>query len=433
MPEQVDFRSPAHHLRRNWWLLAGTFALGGLGVAAMGIASQGTGVSAAVSAVLGLLAIVASPVLVVFTWLANPQRRRVPGEVTASPDGVRFQGRMLLARDRMHAGFTIPKDDGVIVQLQRSFRRPVELVLPSLEAARALLCSLGLDASQTAASVPLRSLAAIDWRRFLPAWSLLFLFIGSAATAGLTGSPSVTGLVALVGVVSYLVSSGLMFVKAHATVAADGVLVSFLGKRRFYPYATIAGVTPTEAGYKTVALTMRDGGTVHLPLPREWSNEQETEAARRLASRIQTAMTEHGAASTESDLQALAQQGRPARAWVTHLRTIGTGANADHRRAPVPPDRLWRIVESPMEDPEARAAAAIALGFTAESTGGAGGAGGPEGTSPRLRAIARNTAEPRLRVAFETAATTAARGAQDELAAEEEAILALERVSSKAP
>ena len=98
-----------------------------------------------------------------------------------------------------------------------------------------------------------------------------------------------------------------------------------------------------------------------------------------------------------------------------HLLGVGAGSNADHRHAPVPADRLWRIVESPTQDAEARAAAAVALSHAPN-----------DATRQRLRAVASNTAAPRLRVALEAAA----RAAEDDAAAAEEVAAALEGVAA---
>lgn len=416
METPVGYRGKAFLLRRNWFLLLASAGIGLAGAAALtGVARLGLeGAPAALLAVLGVMAVFASPFVVAYTWVSNPSPVLREGDVFASSRGVAFRGRFLVLRPKVRAGFTLPHEHGVLVQLERPFFRPIELLLPSADEARALLKSLGLDASQTAASVPLRSLAALDWRRFVPGLSLAVLVVGSALAGAMFGSIAAL-VIAVLAALSFLTAAVMLIVKGRATVAADGVLVSFLWERYFYPYTSIARVTPTFLGYKTVALVMKDGRSVHLPIPRYWSHAQETADAQRLTARIQTAMAEHRAAPGESDLQALARRDRPVKEWIVHLLGVGAGANADHRRAPVPADRLWRIVESPTEAAEARAAAAVALSSTKD-----------ERTRRRLHAIASNTAAPKLRVALEVAA----RAAEDEAAAEEEIAAALEGVAA---
>jgi hypothetical protein len=415
MDEPFLFRGQVRLLTRNWKVFLASFGAGLAGMGAFALAGRTSGTIGAFLGVFGILAIFASPFVVAYTWFASPRPVLRPGDVIAGPPGVAFRGRLILPRRSIRAGFTIPHEQGVLVQLERRFFRPVELLLPSAGEARALLKSLGLDASQTAVSVPLRSLAAIDWRRFIPGFSLVMLVVGTALTQALTGSGAASLVIAALSVLSLFTGSTLQSLKARALVAADGVLVSFLWERRFYPYADIARVVPTQLGYKTVALVMKDGRSVHLPIPRYWSHAQEIADAQRLAARIQTAMSDHRAAPGEADLQALARRGRPVKDWIVHLLGVGAGANADHRRAPMPPERLWRIVESPTEDPEARAAAAVALSGAKDDP-----------TRKRLRAVASNTAAPRLRIALEAAA----KAAEEEAEAEAEVAAALDAVGS---
>jgi hypothetical protein len=79
--------------------------------------------------------------------------------------------------------------------------------------------------------------------------------------------------------------------------------------------------------------------------------------------------------------------------WVTSLRAIGAGANADTRTAPFPRERLLRIVEDPTSPADDRAAAAVAVGASL----------GAEDRL-RLRSVADAVVAPRLRVAIEAAA-----------------------------
>lgn len=416
MDDPEVFRGKAKLLGRNWLLFLGACSSGFAGIGAVAVAKHLPETLGSFAGVVGVVAIFTLPFIAAYTWFANPRPRLRRGEVVSGPQGVMFRGRTILPRRSIRAGFTIPQEKGVLVQLERRFRRPVELLCASTDDARALLKSLGLDASQTAVSVPLRSLATTDYRRFIPGLSMASLVVGSALTQTLTGSSLAAFSVAFVSLCVFLVGVMMLMLKARATVAADGVLVSFLWDRRFYPYNDIARVTPTYLGYKTVALVMKNGRSVHLPIPRYWSHAQELSDAQRLTDRIQTAMREHRRAPGEADYQALARKDRPVRAWIDHLLAVGAGANADHRRAPVPAERLWRIVETPTEDAETRAAAAVALTVAKDGR-----------TKGRLQSIASNTALPKLRIALEAAA----KAAEDEAHAEDEVSAALDALSPK--
>src|SRR5689334_14025744 len=202
MDDPLIFRGKAWLLRRNWAVLLGSCSAGILGAATILIAGGLHGALAAIAGVIAIMAICVAPFVIAYTWFANPRPVRRAGDVLAGPPGVSFRGRLLLPRESIRAGFTIPHEHGVIVQLERRFFRPIELLFPTAEAARAMLRSLGLDASQTAVSVPLRSLAAIDWRRFIPGLSLGGLGVGWMFAFVVTNSPAVAivvGLLALLG------------------------------------------------------------------------------------------------------------------------------------------------------------------------------------------------------------------------------------------
>src|SRR5262249_10988855 len=79
-----------------------------------------------------------------------------------------------------------------------------------------------------------------------------------------------------------------------------------------------------------------------------------------------------------------------------------SGANLDHRTAPLSPDKLWRIVTDPSAQPTARVGAAVVLR-----------AGEGESAAEGLSQAAASSANPKLRIAVERVARGAA---QEELA-----------------
>jgi hypothetical protein len=82
-----------------------------------------------------------------------------------------------------------------------------------------------------------------------------------------------------------------------------------------------------------------------------------------------------------------------------------------YRTSAVRPEGLWRIVESPHADGDARTGAAIALASSLDSAG-----------RKRLREAAASCAEPRLRIALTTASMPTGAASEDELAAALDAI-----------
>lgn len=397
MTEPARFHGRAQLFRRNWQLLAAAFAPAVVGVGALyGVGHLGGWLNL-LALVVGLVGLIAAPVVPLYVWFASPMPALESVKIDASDaQGLHCNGQLLLARQEMVAGFAFAHPDGTAVQLERRFRRPIELLLSREEDARALLRSLRLDASQAAVSVPLRSPAAGDWRRALGLLFPVGITLGTWSVSELGGSTTATLAFAAACVVGLLAWLVMMSVKARATVGADGVLVGFFFRKRFYAYSDIVRIDSFDQGLKSLGLVLKNGTTVRLTMPREWSSAQELTAAQRLLNRIEEAMWARHPEPVEADLEQLARKERPMREWLAHLRGVGAGAHADHRRAPVPVDRLWRIVEDATLDAAARAAAAIALGSSK----------GDE-TRARLRAVARATAAPRLRIALEVAANVA--------------------------
>ncbi|MBK8254280.1 MAG: hypothetical protein IPK82_16630 [Polyangiaceae bacterium] len=417
MEAAPTYRGPAKLFRRNRLLVALPFLLAIVGALLVAYSSSFSETGVLIFAVPGVMGLFVAPFLLAYTWIANPARVLKDTHVVAGSTGVAIAGRRFLKRKSIKAGFTLPTEGGVTVQLERRFFKPVELLLPSMEDARALLKSLGLDVSQSAINVKLRSLASVDGRRFIPGVSILAMLLGPVLAFNITQSPTAAAAVALTSLGILIFGLFMLAVRTRATVAADGIFVSHLWDRFFIPYSQIERVLPTFSGFKTVALILKSGKTVHLPALRRWTTGQEEAEARRLASRIETAMVDHQTRQGEGDNAALERRHRSTEQWLTYLRGVGSGANADHRQAPIPADRLWRIVESSSATAEARAAAAVALGARNDSD-----------TRARLTHIAGNIAAPKLRILLEKAATSSESADQ---AAEEEMLAALDGITSQ--
>src|SRR5262249_17864684 len=148
------------------------------------------------------------------------------------------------------------------------------------------------------------------------------------------------------------------------------------------PYAEDSR-SPESSG---VQLSLRSGEQVRLLLTLQ-KNGKESVAI--LKERIREAMERHQLGEADADAALLRGRERSVSTWITALRCIGAGANADHRVAPVAPERLWRIMEAPSAQSTVRVAAAVALGAKIDDAGRA-----------RLRAAAAATAAPKLRIAL---------------------------------
>jgi hypothetical protein len=218
------------------------------------------------------------------------------------------------------------------------------------------------------------------------------------------GAPFAVGSL-LVLVVSLLVYLNL---PGRVTVGADGIFIDWRGKRvRFVAFTDLEGacVYRERTMGKVmvgVAAALGSGEVVKVLIGEDQFGASARAAA--LAARIELSLEAHRRVTEDVDTSMLRRGDRTAEAWLARLRGLGEGANAGPREAPIPPDRLFRIVESANAEPEARAAAALALVPTLD-----------EGGKTRLRIAAESTAAPMLRVALECAASGDDEGALDAL------------------
>lgn len=222
----------------------------------------------------------------------------------------------------------------------------------------------------------------------------------SIAAASVAGDQAVPFVFAASGVLLAAVVSVLVFLNLSGSVhiGSDGLLVDRRDDQRFVAFDEIEGVEGYEerVGGKIVVgvvLVLRGGERYVLPIGEHHLGGSERAEALRV--RILQALEqdiERRNDDTPAHVHGLDRGERSATEWVRRLRGVGAGAHAGHRDAPVPPDELWRVVESPAATPCARASAAAALasGLTDEG-------------KRRLRIAADETARPRLRVALTSA------------------------------
>lgn len=198
--------------------------------------------------------------------------------------------------------------------------------------------------------------------RFVPPWGVLVL-------AGLYG------LIALPLVMPQVVE-----------VAADGVLVKWLGSARFFPFRAIEHVEGSSVG-----VVLRAFGRTHDIRLTQNDGARDVERDALLA-RIESGIERHRLVERGNEEALLARGGRSVAEWLAAMRALGMQDAGGYRLSAIPRERLWEILEDPTSDTSARTGAAIALD---------GSAGDPE-TRARLAAVAARTAAPSLRVAIDT-------------------------------
>lgn len=179
-------------------------------------------------------------------------------------------------------------------------------------------------------------------------------------------------------------------------VGTDGVWIDSRGSRQYVPFADIDDAPPYAEDVMGkrmigVALALRSGVSIKVPIGEDQFGADKRVAE--LSAGIRAALETFRRSSTEDDAASLEPRDRSAEAWLARLRSFGEGANAGPREAPIPVDRLWRIVEDPHAIPAVRAGAAVALARGLDAEG-----------KQRLRVVAGSTAAPHLRIALEAAA-----------------------------
>lgn len=164
-------------------------------------------------------------------------------------------------------------------------------------------------------------------------------------------------------------------------IGPEAIRVRWLFGARLIRYEDVKRAAPLAGD---VVIVLRDGRGLRLHPPIGSKKRIASVALERIWQTI-AAGAESGTRGAERAL--LARDGRGAREWVTALRAL-VPQGAQYRRG-IDHGRLWAIVENPAVETEVRAAAAIALSTTFD-----------DGARDRLRAIVRETIDPRLQEAL---------------------------------
>ncbi len=332
---------------------------------------------------------------IVFTVLAYRKNWRpvaTPASVRANRKGV-VVGDAFFPRATIRTGFVLPGLPPRVV-LRRPFLPTVEIQVPSADVGRDLLRAIGLDASQAVAEF--RSLSrALSKRRYGVAAGVGFggLLMGFLAVLG--NFPAANVLASPLLVVALVAMAVLFASPTRISVGADGIALRWLWTRRFLGFDEITSVARFDKGWGNsrilgMRVTLRSGEVVEIATSQGQWGDGETAI---ILERIREAIETYRQGGTAADTALLRRGERGVGEWITALRSLGAGANADMRTAPVPRERLFRIVEDPAAPAADRAAAAVALGADLD-----------EEIRDRLRSAAAATAAPRLRVAIEKAA-----------------------------
>lgn len=382
-------------IRRNPWLL---------GLAASPFLITLSSIIGAIFVKPELLAFTFHPTIIAlvalfYVWRRNPRPVIAPVQVRADADGVEIDGQRV-PRSEIREGFVLPGSPPR-VKLSRRWAAPIELQVGSTEEGRALLRVLGLDVSQTVATFRTMS-RALTKRRYIAAVLGSFFAVYGGFMVGLARSRYHPTMAAVTGIAFLIALASMMLVLLMPTklsVGADGIVLRWFFRDRFIGYGDIADTEQYDKGWGRsrqigLTVTLRSGEKISIPTGQaKWSNED----VAIIQERMREAMEAFRAGDAAADAALLRRGVRGVPEWVAALRAIGSGANADMRTAPLPRERLFRIVESPTAAVAERAAAAVALGGELDDE-----------VRGRLRIAAEATASPKLRVVLEAAASGAA-------------------------
>lgn len=179
-------------------------------------------------------------------------------------------------------------------------------------------------------------------------------------------------------------------------IRADGLMIDSRDDRRYVAFEELEGASVfhesvTGKKFTGVDLRLWSGEVVKVPM----GEDQFGTGAKtsKLHADIAAALEEYRAREPRAEAVVPERGDASAKAWLDRLRAVGSGASAGPREAPITADRLWRIVEDPRAQPQARAGAAAALSY-----------GIDDGGRTRLRIAAADTASPELRGVLESAA-----------------------------
>lgn len=389
----MHFQQPVFVFRRNLYLLASLVAVALAGGLLLGTHRYD---------LLGLLMTMWGLPVALYVAAKNPYQLRTARVLAADAKGISLNDKLVIERANIVAGYVQPSLGIVCFNLRAGGDFQVEVA--DVASANELLSVLGLDAGTATASFATSSYLSASRLGPLPRWAVLAFFLFF-----------VSFFHPLQGLAGLFVPVLLVFAMwpARVTVGPDGVLLTWLALRRFYPCSKIRSVTQRGALSARTVLTLVDGSEIHLIARENASRDEERHAQHgALRLRIEGALEAFRQRLPEVDpTSLLAAGGRSAVEWMRSLRAMSVGGGG-YRQAALSSEQMWRVVQDPTASPSTRTGAAIALSPSLDEAG----------RSDLLRA-AEACAHPKVRVALTSlavgASETAVLDALEPLAEEE--------------
>ena len=353
------------------------------------------------------------------SWMYKYRRKAEAAThvLRATRKGLELDGAMILPRGEISTAVVMPDPShGTIVRLEATgvSGRVLDFLVSNVGEGRAVLHALGLDPTQSATALRITSpsLRHYRTRTWLAAAAFPFAMIVAFVVTYLTKHVFGASTAAL-SIVPVMMLAPLailqVLVPAKIRIGADGLLVSWMGRRRYHPLSDLVRAEVVEGPpWETllpilVRLTHKDGSTEDLVAAMgrgransRGFNRQVLLKASIVAERINEAIDARagrGELPIAWNASVLARAARPIGDWITELRAMVDRTQTFREGVVLAVDQLWRVIEDPEANAEHRAAAAVALGKDLDDE-----------ARTRLRVAAESTVAPRLRVAFEAAA-----------------------------
>jgi hypothetical protein len=384
--DQHAFQADLARLRHNPWILALSGIAPLLLVAAIWFALPSSRFKASALTGSGLLWYQ----MMRLAWQKNPRPITQPARVRVDASGVHV-GNLFVPRSQLRDAVVKSVGSRSRLVLDRGDLMPSIELESTNEEARDLLRVLRSDAVHKVLEFQTLSPLVASGHTVTVLLLLCALLLGGAVLAL---QHSLIGMlaVAILSVISVamVILAGL---PRRVRIGADGLEILGRGTPRFLAYGQIATVERYGGGSDGPAhtgLRIRLASGEEILVPVEVRKAEQTAA---IHERIVEAMEAMRRGDVAIDEGALLRGERSVPEWVKALRGIGEGAATTFRVAPVPTDRLMRVVEDTSQTAQVRAAAAVALGGALDEEG-----------RGRLRAAAAATEAPKLRVAIEKVA-----------------------------
>jgi hypothetical protein len=334
----------------------------------------------------------------------NPAPHEMRARAYACGAGLLLPGRFVPA-ESIRGGWVEPRANASpVVHVCVESGGDVAIVVRDVERGRALLVALGIDASHVAASFWTLARPIGEPRTFARVGALVGIALALGVLAGRDSAAA-----SALAVVALLVALLGLVVPTRVNVGADGVHLRWLGTSRFVAWSRVLAVEPFDGG---VVLALEGGRWLTLRTPSEHDRHDPERLAmvERLRAAWRASLQANAEPTPTGIVRRLGERGARTRDWVRAMRALAQ-EQPGYRTSAVPPEGLWRIVESPHADRDARTGAAIALAPSLDAVG-----------RKRLREAAEACAEPRLRIALTTVSMPTGTATEEELAATLDAI-----------